>query len=88
MNINIQSKIFQEYPNKSRCFECGQLGHLSYKCEKNLLGERDPPPKKIRKRKKQNPAEKGLSKVIVNKVYMSFVFYIVLCLLGNERLPQ
>ena len=26
-------------------------GHLSYKCPKNLLGEREPPPKKKKKRK-------------------------------------
>lgn len=26
-------------------------GHLSYKCPKNILGERDPPPKKKRKGK-------------------------------------
>lgn len=47
----------KEYPNKSRCFECGEFGHMSYKCEKNLLGERDPPPKKIRKRNKKNRTE-------------------------------
>jgi len=41
----------KEYPDKSRCFECGDIGHLSYSCPKNMLGEREPPPKKIRKRK-------------------------------------
>lgn len=46
--------MFQYYPDKSRCYECGETGHLSYKCQKNLLGEREPPPKKIRKRKKKN----------------------------------
>lgn len=66
VNININTS-FQEYPNKTRCYECGEFGHLSYKCDKNLLGERDPPPKKIRKRKKQNPTEVGLSQVIINK---------------------
>nr|CAI5831419.1 unnamed protein product [Callosobruchus analis] len=42
----------KEYPNKTRCFECGEFGHLSYKCEKNLLGEREMPAKKPKKRKK------------------------------------
>ncbi|XP_060533521.1 zinc finger CCHC-type and RNA-binding motif-containing protein 1-like isoform X1 [Cylas formicarius] len=42
----------KDYPDKTRCYECGELGHLSYKCEENLLGERDPPPKKVRVRKK------------------------------------
>lgn len=42
----------KNYPDKSKCYECGEEGHLSYKCPKNLLGEREPPPKKERKRKK------------------------------------
>eukprot|EP00794_Sanderia_malayensis_P000155 gene155-767_t len=41
----------KEYPDKSTCFECGEAGHLSYSCPKNMLGDREPPPKKIRKRK-------------------------------------
>ncbi|CAG5118038.1 unnamed protein product [Candidula unifasciata] len=41
----------REYLDKSRCYECGEEGHLSYKCPKNLLGEREPPPKKKKKRK-------------------------------------
>ncbi|XP_062587710.1 zinc finger CCHC-type and RNA-binding motif-containing protein 1-like [Saccostrea cucullata] len=49
----------KDYPDKSRCYECGEEGHLSYKCPKNLLGERDPPPKKERKRKKQKEEEYG-----------------------------
>ncbi|KAK9745100.1 RNA recognition motif [Popillia japonica] len=44
----------KNYPDKTQCYECGEVGHLSYKCSKNLLGEREPPPKKVRKRKKQN----------------------------------
>ncbi|XP_050302554.1 zinc finger CCHC-type and RNA-binding motif-containing protein 1-like [Anthonomus grandis grandis] len=43
----------KEYPDKTRCYECGDYGHLSYKCSRNLLGERDPPPKKVRKRNKK-----------------------------------
>ncbi|GFN97274.1 Zinc finger cchc-type and RNA binding motif 1 [Plakobranchus ocellatus] len=41
----------KEYTDKSRCYECGDEGHLSYRCPKNLLGEREPPPKKKKKRK-------------------------------------
>ncbi|CAH8512064.1 unnamed protein product [Schistosoma margrebowiei] len=44
----------REYPNKSRCYECGSFGHLSYKCEKNSLGEREQPVKKRKVRKKLN----------------------------------
>lgn len=42
----------KDYPDKSLCFECGQEGHLSYQCEKNTLGPRTPPPKKVRVRNK------------------------------------
>lgn len=42
----------KDYPDKSQCYECGQEGHLSYACSHNTLGPRDPPPKKIRIRKK------------------------------------
>ncbi|XP_002159009.1 zinc finger CCHC-type and RNA-binding motif-containing protein 1 isoform X1 [Hydra vulgaris] len=43
----------KEYPDKSTCYECGEEGHLSYKCPKNLLGEREAPPKKEKKEKKK-----------------------------------
>ncbi|XP_061353098.1 U11/U12 small nuclear ribonucleoprotein 31 kDa protein [Gastrolobium bilobum] len=35
------------YRDDGRCFECGDSGHLSYDCPRNLLGprERPPPPK-------------------------------------------
>ncbi|KAH6820611.1 RNA recognition motif and CCHC-type zinc finger domains containing protein [Perilla frutescens var. hirtella] len=38
------------YKDKSRCYECGEEGHLSYECPRNFLGprERPPPPKKGR----------------------------------------
>lgn len=53
MNHFEQYTLFkQNYPDKSKCYECGEDGHLSYFCTKNLLGNRDPPPKKVRKRKK------------------------------------
>ncbi|XP_066149103.1 zinc finger CCHC-type and RNA-binding motif-containing protein 1-like [Euwallacea fornicatus] len=47
----------REYPDKTKCYECGESGHLSYKCKKNLLGEREPPPKKPRKRKSKSNQE-------------------------------
>ncbi|KAK0050231.1 zinc finger CCHC-type and RNA-binding motif-containing protein 1 [Biomphalaria pfeifferi] len=47
----------REYLDKSKCYECGAKGHLSYKCPKNLLGEREPPPKKKKKRKFENEEE-------------------------------
>ncbi|CAH1393838.1 unnamed protein product [Nezara viridula] len=37
------------YPNKTRCYECGDYGHLSYSCPKNAFGLRNPPKKKIKK---------------------------------------
>ena len=40
----------RDYPDKSRCYECGEEGHLSYQCIDNTLGPRTPPPKKVRKR--------------------------------------
>ncbi|CAK9159680.1 unnamed protein product [Ilex paraguariensis] len=38
------------YKDKSRCYECGESGHLSYECPKNLLGKRERPvPKRARR---------------------------------------
>ena len=45
----------KEYKDKSRCYECGELGHLSYKCPKNKLGDREPPKKKAKKHKTYQP---------------------------------
>lgn len=39
------------YDDKSKCYECGESGHLSYCCPRNTLGVRKPPPKKKKKRK-------------------------------------
>ncbi|KAK2724692.1 zinc finger CCHC-type and RNA-binding motif-containing protein 1-like [Artemia franciscana] len=47
----------REYPDKSKCYECGELGHLSYKCPKNLLGDRELPPKKRRIKAKSKKQE-------------------------------
>ncbi|KAM4677311.1 zinc finger CCHC-type and RNA-binding motif-containing protein 1 isoform 1-T4 [Discoglossus pictus] len=43
----------RNYTDKSRCYECGDDGHLSYACPKNMLGEREPPQKKEKKRRKK-----------------------------------
>lgn len=48
----------RDYPDKSQCYECGQEGHLSYCCSNNMLGPREPPPKKMRIRKKNVKQEK------------------------------
>ncbi|KAL3732014.1 hypothetical protein ACJRO7_028803 [Eucalyptus globulus] len=38
------------YKDKSKCYECGEDGHLSYECPKNILGPRErPAPKKGRR---------------------------------------
>lgn len=44
----------RNYPDKTRCYECGEDGHLSYSCPNNALGEREPPPKKQRKRQRKS----------------------------------
>ncbi|XP_043711690.1 U11/U12 small nuclear ribonucleoprotein 31 kDa protein [Telopea speciosissima] len=37
------------YKDKTRCYECGEGGHLSYECPRNQLGPRERPvPKKVR----------------------------------------
>ncbi|CAL9047752.1 unnamed protein product [Musa banksii] len=39
------------YKDKSRCYECGEEGHLSYECPRNQLGPRERPnPKRARRR--------------------------------------
>ena len=37
-----------------RCYECGECGHLSYSCPKNILGTREPPKKKPKRKKKED----------------------------------
>ena len=38
------------YKDKSRCYECGEEGHLSYECPRNQLGARErPAPKRSRR---------------------------------------
>lgn len=46
------------YKDKSRCYECGEEGHLSYECPKNQLGPRERPvPKKGRREQGQRRKE-------------------------------
>ncbi|KAB0381348.1 hypothetical protein FD755_009132 [Muntiacus reevesi] len=51
----INNKQLRNYFDKSKCYECGESGHLSYACPKNMLGEREPPKNKERKKKKKIP---------------------------------
>lgn len=37
------------YKDKSRCYECGEEGHLSYECPRNQLGARERPVQKKRR---------------------------------------
>ncbi|KAK6933422.1 Zinc finger, CCHC-type [Dillenia turbinata] len=37
------------YKDKSRCYECGEEGHLSYECPRNQLGPRERPVPKRRR---------------------------------------
>ncbi|XP_055617223.1 zinc finger CCHC-type and RNA-binding motif-containing protein 1-like [Toxorhynchites rutilus septentrionalis] len=40
----------RDYPDKSRCYECGEQGHISYKCPRNVLGDKSPPRTKDQKK--------------------------------------
>lgn len=33
----------RKYTTSQRCFECGELGHVSYECPRNVLGARERP---------------------------------------------
>jgi U11/U12 small nuclear ribonucleoprotein SNRNP31 len=48
------------YKDKSRCYECGDEGHLSYECPKNQLGARERPIQK--KRRKEQFESAGADK--------------------------
>ena len=45
------------YEDKSRCFECGEEGHLSYQCASNALGSREPPKKTAKGKGKHQKEE-------------------------------
>ncbi|KAF5178029.1 Zinc finger cchc-type and rna-binding motif-containing protein [Thalictrum thalictroides] len=49
------------YKDKTKCYECGEDGHLSYECPKNLLGPRERPvPKRVRRAQDGNEIGSGL----------------------------
>ena len=41
------------YKDKSRCYECGAEGHLSYECPRNRLGPRERPPERKPRRERR-----------------------------------
>lgn len=45
------------YKDKSRCYECGEEGHLSYECPKNQLGPRERPVAKKWQRRSEGEDE-------------------------------
>ncbi|VEL09165.1 unnamed protein product [Protopolystoma xenopodis] len=45
----------REYPCKIRCYECGEYGHLSFTCSRNVLGDRMQPVQKKKRKKPSNP---------------------------------
>lgn len=58
---DVEFSAKRHYPDKSRCYECGLEGHLSYACPQNSLGPREPPKKKKRgKSNKKKKEEEGV----------------------------
>lgn len=54
----------RKYSSASRCFECGEHGHVSYACPRNVLGARERPAStskrsKLKKKKKFDPHERA-----------------------------
>lgn len=47
------------YKDKSRCYECGEVGHLSFRCPKNALGDRQLPVKKKKKPRGDGSSREG-----------------------------
>uniref|UniRef100_A0A669EZC9 Zinc finger CCHC-type and RNA binding motif 1 n=1 Tax=Oreochromis niloticus TaxID=8128 RepID=A0A669EZC9_ORENI len=64
----------RNYTDKSRCYECGDSGHLSYACPKNMLGEREPPKKKEKKKKKK--AQQPEQTCVIYGIYICATEYI------------
>eukprot|EP00270_Netrium_digitus_P000234 TRINITY_DN10224_c0_g1_i1.p1 TRINITY_DN10224_c0_g1~~TRINITY_DN10224_c0_g1_i1.p1 ORF type:complete len:195 (-),score=39.72 TRINITY_DN10224_c0_g1_i1:79-663(-) len=49
----------REYKDKSRCYECGDGGHLSYECPRNQLGPREQPVAKRKRRGRGGASAEG-----------------------------
>ncbi|KAG9150163.1 hypothetical protein Leryth_009756 [Lithospermum erythrorhizon] len=47
------------YKDKSKCYECGEIGHLSYDCPKNQLGPREKPKPSNKGRRKGGDDRRG-----------------------------
>lgn len=58
---NVEFDAKRTYPDKQSCYECGEHGHLSYKCPVNVLGNREPQQKKRHKKSQRNTTESSLS---------------------------
>uniref|UniRef100_A0A2I3FP78 CCHC-type domain-containing protein n=1 Tax=Nomascus leucogenys TaxID=61853 RepID=A0A2I3FP78_NOMLE len=50
----------RNYFDKSKWYECGENGHLSYACPKNMLGERE----KKKRKKKKAPEPEEIDEVV------------------------
>ena len=73
----------RKYTTSQRCFECGEMGHVSYECPRNVLGTRERPVttggkssrKKLKKKKKkidlQERAHYFNDKEVVNILYVA-----------------
>ncbi|XP_049530184.1 zinc finger CCHC-type and RNA-binding motif-containing protein 1-like [Anopheles darlingi] len=48
-----ENAVRKNYSNKTRCFECGSDGHMSYSCPNNVLGSKTPPRKAIKSGKRK-----------------------------------
>lgn len=46
-------------PTAARCFECGEPDHFSYNCPRNVLGAREKPAPRRKKRRRYDPAERA-----------------------------
>uniref|UniRef100_A0A3B3RW39 Zinc finger CCHC-type and RNA-binding motif-containing protein 1 n=1 Tax=Paramormyrops kingsleyae TaxID=1676925 RepID=A0A3B3RW39_9TELE len=76
----------RNYTDKTKCYECGESGHLSYACPKNLLGDREPPKKKEKKKKKKVEEREEIIYDTFLSILHIFIHSVLLCF--NEKCPQ
>jgi U11/U12 small nuclear ribonucleoprotein SNRNP31 len=67
------------YKNKDRCFECGESGHLSYRCPHNTLGDREQPKKLSKKDKKKLKEKRSVFSSLICISRYSLIRSIVWC---------